>query len=155
MGIDWRTVGTIVERIIRERLDPTRLDHLTIIGIDELSFRRHHNYVTVIVDHLRKRIIWVGEGKSSETLGKFFDALGPERTKALTHITMELSAPAVARSPSVPHKPSWSSIASTSSGWLLMPSMPFAATKSVASPGPPRARRSSTFDGCCSRTPGT
>lgn len=92
VGIDWRTVGTIVERIIGERLDPTRLDDLSIIGIDELSFRRHHNYVTVVVDHLRKRIIWVGEGKSSETLGKFFAALGPERAKALTHVTMDLSA---------------------------------------------------------------
>lgn len=92
VGIDWRTVGTIVERIIGERLDPTRLDDLTVIGVDELSFRRHHNYVTVIVDHLRKRIIWVGEGKGSETLGKFFDALGPERTKLLTHVTMDLSA---------------------------------------------------------------
>ena len=91
VGIDWRTVGTIVERIIGERLDPTRLDDLTIIGIDELSFRRNHNYVTVIVDHLRKRIIWVGEGKSSVTLAKFFAALGPERARLLTHVTMDLS----------------------------------------------------------------
>jgi transposase len=92
VGIDWRTVGSVVERIIGERLDPSRLDNLSIIGIDELSFRRHHNYVTVVVDHLRRRIVWVGEGKSSETLAKFFDALGPERAKALTHVTMDLSA---------------------------------------------------------------
>ncbi len=89
-----RPVGTIVERIIGERLDPTRLDDLTIIGIDELSFRRHHNYVTVIVDHLRKRIIWVGEGKSSETLGKFFAALGPERrAKSPSHPDDEFPLP--------------------------------------------------------------
>lgn len=92
VGIDWRTVGAVVERIIGERLDPARLDDLSIIGIDELSFRRHHNYVTVVVDHLRKRIVWVAEGKNSDTLAKFFDALGPERTKALTHVTMDLSA---------------------------------------------------------------
>lgn len=91
-GIDWRTVGTIVERIIGEKLDPTRLDDLTVIGVDELSFKRHHNYVTVVVDHVRQRIVWVGEGKSSETLGEFFKALGPERAKLLTHVTMDLSA---------------------------------------------------------------
>jgi len=45
-GIDWRTVGTIIARIISEKLDPTRLDDLTVIGVDELSFRRHHNYVS-------------------------------------------------------------------------------------------------------------
>lgn len=91
-GIDWRTVGTIVARIIGEKLDPTRLDDLTIIGVDELSFRRNHNYVTVVVDHVHQRIVWVGEGKSSETLGQFFKALGPERAKLLTHVTMDLSA---------------------------------------------------------------
>jgi len=91
-GIDWRTVGTIVERIIGEKLDPSRLDDLSVIGVDELSFRRHHNYVTVVVDHLRQRIVWVGEGKSSETLAEFFKALGPERAKLLTHVTMDLSA---------------------------------------------------------------
>lgn len=91
-GIDWRTVGTIVTRIINDKLDPTRLDDLTVIGVDELSFRRNHNYVTVVVDHVRQRIVWVGEGKSSATLAEFFKALGPERAKLLTHVTMDLSA---------------------------------------------------------------
>lgn len=91
-GIDWRTVGTIVTRIINDKLDPTRLDDLTVIGVDELSFRRNHNYVTVVVDHVRQRIVWVGEGKSSTTLAEFFKALGPERAKLLTHVTMDLSA---------------------------------------------------------------
>jgi transposase len=91
-GIDWRTVGTIVTRIINEKLDPTRLDDLSVIGVDELSFRRNHNYVTVVVDHVRQRIVWVGEGKSSATLAEFFKALGPERAKLLTHVTMDLSA---------------------------------------------------------------
>ncbi len=92
LGINWRTVGTIVERIVAERLDPTRLDDLSIIGVDEISFRRHHNYVTVVVDHLRHRVIWVGEGKSADVLGQFFTLLGPERTARLTHVTMDMSA---------------------------------------------------------------
>jgi transposase len=65
---------------------------LYIIGVDELSFRRHHEYVTVVVDHLKKRVVWVGEGKGEKTLLKFFDELGPERTRGLTHITMDMSA---------------------------------------------------------------
>jgi transposase len=34
----------------------------------------------------------VGEGKGEKTLLKFFDELGPERTQALTHVTMDLGA---------------------------------------------------------------
>ncbi|MBA3504361.1 MAG: transposase, partial [Betaproteobacteria bacterium] len=46
----------------------------------------------MVVDPVRQRIVWVGEGKSSDTLGEFFKALGPERAKLLTHVTMDLSA---------------------------------------------------------------
>jgi transposase len=92
MGINWRTVGAIVERVVKARLSPERLDELYVIGVDELSFRRHHEYVTVVVDHLKQRVVWVGEGKGEKTLLKFFDELGPERTQELTHITMDMGA---------------------------------------------------------------
>lgn len=92
MGINWRTVGTIIERVVAARLDPARLDELYVIGVDELSFRRHHEYVTVVVDHLKKRVVWVGEGKGEKTLQQFFDELGAERSQALTHVTMDLGA---------------------------------------------------------------
>jgi transposase len=92
MGINWRTVGAIVERVVKARLSPERLDGLYVIGVDELSFRRHHEYVTVVVDHLKQRVVWVGEGKGEKTLLKFFDELGPERTQELTHITMDMGA---------------------------------------------------------------
>ena len=92
LGINWRTVGTIVERIVAKRLDPARLENLSVIGIDELSFRRNHNYVTVVVDHVKKRVVWIGEGKSADTLKRFFEELGAERTRKLTHITMDMSA---------------------------------------------------------------
>jgi transposase len=92
MGINWRTVGAIVERVVKARLDPERLEELYVIGVDELSFRRHHEYVTVVVDHLKKRVVWVGEGKGEKTLLKFFDELGPQRSQALTHVTMDMSA---------------------------------------------------------------
>lgn len=92
LGINWRTVGTIIERIVEERLSPNRLEGLQVIGVDELGWRAGHKYVSLVVDHLRSRVVWVGEGKSEETLNAFFDELGEERTKELTHATMDLSA---------------------------------------------------------------
>jgi transposase len=92
LGINWRTVGTIIERVVEERLSPSRLEGLQIIGVDELGWRAGHKYVSLVVDHLRSRVVWVGEGKSEETLDGFFDELGEERTKELTHATMDLSA---------------------------------------------------------------
>ncbi|WNG56550.1 ISL3 family transposase [Archangium gephyra] len=44
------------------------------------------------MDHLKSRVVWMGEGKGEQTLNDFFDELGPERTQALTHVTQDLSA---------------------------------------------------------------
>ena len=91
MGINWRTVGTIIERVVKERLDPNRLENLYIIGVDEISYRRHHKYLSVVVNHAKHRVVWAAEGKSGETLGSFFDELGTDRSKELTHVTMDMS----------------------------------------------------------------
>jgi transposase len=85
-------VGTIVERVVAERLDAQRLEELYVIGVDELSHRRHHQYLSVVVDHLKSRVVWMGEGKGEQTLHDFFDELGPQRTGELTHVTQDLSA---------------------------------------------------------------
>jgi transposase len=92
MGISWRTVGNIVARVVADRLDPTRLDGLVNIGVDEFSYRKRRHYITTVVDHDRKRIVWAAKGKSSETLNAFFDELGPERVAKLEIITIDMSA---------------------------------------------------------------
>jgi len=92
LGINWRTVGTIVQRVVKERLSSSRLEGLQVIGIDELAYRSQHNYLSLVVDHLRSRVAWIGEGKGEATLDSFFDELGEERTQGLTHATVDLSA---------------------------------------------------------------
>src|SRR5690606_17842644 len=58
--IGWRTVGRILRRYIKRHRDATGdpLDGLRFIGIDELSYRRHHKYVTTVVDHERGVVVW-------------------------------------------------------------------------------------------------
>jgi transposase len=64
--IAWETVGGIVGRVVERRGPTDRLDGLRNIGVDELSYRRHHEYVTVVVDHDRQRIVWAHPGKSAD-----------------------------------------------------------------------------------------
>lgn len=96
LRIGWTTVGGIVRRFVdRHRgLDP--LAGLRNIGVDELSYRRHHEYVTVVVDHDRGSIVWAAPGKSAETLRRFFGELGAERTALLESVTLDMSAAYIA-----------------------------------------------------------
>ena len=92
MGIAWRTVGNIIERVVADKLDAGRLENLHRIGVDEFSYRKRHRYITVVVDHDRQRVVWAKEGKSSETLNAFFDELGKDRAGKLETITIDMSA---------------------------------------------------------------
>ena len=91
VGINWRTVGSIVERIVAERLDTTRLGALRDIGVDEFSYRKRHRYLTIVVDHDRRRVIWAGVGKSGETLRRFFDLIGEQAAHAIENVTMDMA----------------------------------------------------------------
>jgi transposase len=79
MRIAWDTVGAIVERVVAERLDPGRLDGLRLLGVDEVSYRRRHRYLTVVADHDTGRIVWVRKGRNSATLQAFLTELGERR----------------------------------------------------------------------------
>lgn len=88
--INWRTVGAIIERVVADELDPGRLDGLYEIGIDEVSYRKQHNYLTVVANHRTGEIVWADEGKDTAAAKRFFDALGDKRAAKLTAMSMDL-----------------------------------------------------------------
>jgi transposase len=93
MRIHWKTVGWIVARVsrrLRRGIDP--LDGLRRIGIDEISFRKGHKYLGVVVDHDRDRLVWAAEGRDERTLDRFFFELGEERRRLITHVSADAGA---------------------------------------------------------------
>jgi transposase len=95
--IAWRTVGRICERVVAEELDPDRLDQLFEIGVDEISWRKHHHYLTLVTDHRRRKVVWGASGREATTLDGFFEELGPGRAAQITAVSMDMG-PAFAKS---------------------------------------------------------
>ena len=90
LRIAWDSVGRIVQRVVAERLDEERLQGLLAIGVDEISYRRHHRYLTSVVDHRSGAIVWCAPGRNSETLRGFFDLLG-ERKSSIKAVSIDMS----------------------------------------------------------------
>jgi transposase len=90
MRIAWRTVGAIITRVVTD-IDAgvDRLEGLRRIGIDEISYKKGHRYITVVVDHDTSRLVWAAEGRDKATVRAFFDALGEDRSKLLTHVSAD------------------------------------------------------------------
>jgi len=90
LRIAWRTVGAIVTRVVAEGVaarDP--LQGLRRIGIDEISYKKGHRYVTIVVDHDTGRLVWAAPGRDRKTLNAFFTALGESRCAAVTHVSAD------------------------------------------------------------------
>jgi len=92
----WRTVGAICERVAADVLDPDRLCGLVDIGVDEISWRKHHRYLTLVSDHDTGKIIWGKPGKDTDTLNAFFDELPDGAAEAIEAVSMDMG-PAYAK----------------------------------------------------------
>jgi transposase len=91
LRIDWATVGRIVERVVEEHLDETRLAGLVMIGVDEVSWRKRHRYLTCVADHIDGGVVWVAEGRSAATLQGFFEELGGDAA-TIQAVSIDMSA---------------------------------------------------------------
>ncbi|MFF1823841.1 ISL3 family transposase, partial [Kribbella sp. NPDC058245] len=90
MRIAWRTVGAIVKRVCADVDAVTdRLADLVRIGIDEVSYRKGQKYLTVVVDHDSGNLVWADPGRDAATVTRFFDTLGTDRAKELTHVSAD------------------------------------------------------------------
>jgi transposase len=92
--VPWSSVRNILRRVVERTWDGDgALDGLRVIGVDEISYRRHHKYLTVVVDHLTGRVVWAGKDRKVKTLLRFFKKLGPERAAQLQAISADMWEP--------------------------------------------------------------
>jgi len=90
MRIAWRTVGSIIARVVadgRAAHDP--FDGLRRIGIDEISYKKGHRYLMVVVDHDTGRLVWAAPGRDKKTLRSFFDLLGTNRCRKVRLVSAD------------------------------------------------------------------
>jgi transposase len=90
MRVAWRTVGAIVTRVVADgRAGHDPFDGLARIGIDEISYKRGHRYLMVVVDHDSGRLVWAAPGHDKATLAGFFDLLGPRRCEQIRLVSAD------------------------------------------------------------------
>jgi transposase len=90
--LDWSTVKALEMQYMREQLrrrpPPKRL---RVIGIDEISIRKRHDYRIVVSDLVRQRPFWFGGmDRSEESLDGFYAWLGPKRSARIRLAVMDM-----------------------------------------------------------------
>src|SRR6266699_2877859 len=90
--VAWQTVGAICARVVTDQLDPGRLEELFEVGIDEVSWRKGHRYLTLVTDHGTGKVVWGAQGKDTATCDQFFAELGADRAAKLAAVSTDMGA---------------------------------------------------------------
>jgi len=91
LGVSWDTVKEIHSIYLHRHYSPPSLEGVECIGIDEFAVKKGHVYKTIVVDLKSGRILYVGDGKGTDALDKFWKRV--ERTKVnIKYVATDLSA---------------------------------------------------------------
>jgi transposase len=88
----WDTVFRCVEHAVRWGLEHRSLDGILAIGVDELSWKKRHKYLTLVyqLDHGRRRLLHIARDRTAKSFHTFFDMLGDERSKAIVFVASDM-----------------------------------------------------------------
>jgi len=94
MRLDWHRVKDLDKIYMREQLARTGPPKPNVIGVDEISIRKGHNYRIVVSDLEHRRAIWVGgEGRTEADMDKFYAQIGPENAAQIRLAVMDMWKP--------------------------------------------------------------
>jgi transposase len=94
LRLDWHAVKNLGMQYMREQLRRLGLPAPMVIGVDEISITKGHNYRIVVSDLLRQRPIWFGGSDRSEaSMDEFFAWIGPKKAKRIRLAVMDMWKP--------------------------------------------------------------
>jgi len=75
VGVSDDKIWKMLERYVYEAVDKMDLSELIVMGMDETSRAKRHEYITLFVDMIKRKVVYITEGKDSGTIGDFINFL--------------------------------------------------------------------------------
>ena len=89
--LDWHTVKELDKEYMQEQLRRAGRPSPRVIGIDEISVGKGHQYRIVVSDLIRGRAIWFGgQDRSEASMDEFYRWLGPEKPGKIRLAVMDM-----------------------------------------------------------------
>jgi transposase len=93
MGLSWDEAEGILDRAVRRGLDRRTGEPARVLGIDETSYQKRHEYVTVVSDLERGRVLWIGDSRKKETLTAYYNELERDELAGIEEVVMDMWEP--------------------------------------------------------------
>ena len=90
LRLSWDEVDGIMARAVDRGLARRKRICVKRVGVDETSFQRRHEYVTIVTDLDGGRVLHVADDRKRESLESYFRSLSPEQIDAIEAVAMDM-----------------------------------------------------------------
>ena len=91
----WEKVCHAVEYVVQWGLEHRELASVKAIGVDEIAYRRGHQYLTLVyqIESGCTRLLWVGKERTTESFERFFALIGQELAAKIEFVCSDMWKP--------------------------------------------------------------
>lgn len=93
LKLSWHEVDGIMARAVLRGLARRELTAPERMGVDETSFQKRHEYVTVVTNLDGSTVLYVADGRKAESLKAFYRSLKPGDRRRIAVVAMDMHAP--------------------------------------------------------------
>lgn len=90
LGLSWNAVDGIMQRAVRRGLARRTTIEPERLSIDETSFQKRHEYVTVVTDQDTGHVIHVSDNRTTESVEGFYASLTEEQRANIRAVAMDM-----------------------------------------------------------------
>ncbi len=90
LGLGWDAVHSIIERAVARGLDRSSLDSIKHVGMDEKSFGKGHDYVSVLTDIDHRRVLEVTPERTIAAADKLWETLSETQLSEIESVSMDM-----------------------------------------------------------------
>lgn len=93
VALSWDQVHGIQRRAVRRGLARRQKEVVRRLGVDETSYQRRHEYVTVVLDLEQGRVLYVADDRKKASLDGFYAGLEPWQVAGVEVVSMDMWQP--------------------------------------------------------------
>jgi transposase len=93
LGLSWEQVAGIQSRAVKRGLSRREVTPIKHLGLDETSFQKHHEYVTVLLDQSTGIVLDVLDDRKAETLKAWLESKPIHHLRKIETVSMDMWDP--------------------------------------------------------------
>jgi len=90
LRLSWNAVDGIMQRAVKRGLSRRGELSPRQISVDETSYRKGHDYVTVVTDQEQAAVLHVAENRETDSLAEFYDLLSEGQKSDIESVCMDM-----------------------------------------------------------------